>query len=99
VRLVVLLHVGGCRHRGPAGHRVPPTTRVLVPGRRAVAAGVLPSRRHVRIHSVTVTLCRAVSMPVDFRRHLVGKTPRNVSRRDGAYIRFVGKSVIIWTFS
>jgi len=55
VRLVVLLHVGGCRHHGPAGHRVPPATRVLVPGRRAVAAGVLPSRRHVRIHSVTVT--------------------------------------------
>jgi len=30
-------------------------------------------------HTVTVTQFCPVSMPVDFCRHLVGKTPRNVS--------------------
>jgi len=34
-----------------------------------------------------------------FCRHLVGKTLKNVCHCDIAYIRFVGKSVIIWTFS
>ena len=34
-------------------------------------------------------------MPVDFRRHLVGKTMRNVCHRDSAQKRFVGKSVIV----
>jgi len=37
---------------------------------------------------------------VDFRRHLVGKkTLRNVCHCDSAHIRFVGKSLITWTFS
>ena len=38
-------------------------------------------------------------MPADFCRHLVGKTLRNVCHCDRAQIRFVGNSVIIWTFS
>ena len=38
-------------------------------------------------------------MPVDFCLHLAGKTVTNVRHRDSAQIRFVGKSVIIWTFS
>ena len=37
-------------------------------------------------------------MPAGFRRHLVGKTLRNVFHRDIAEIRFVGKLVIIQTF-
>jgi len=40
-----------------------------------------------------------ISMPVGFRRHLVGKTLINVFRYDVAEIRFVGKLVIIQTFS
>jgi len=39
-----------------------------------------------------------ISMPVGFRRHLVGKTLRNVCHCDIAEIRFVGKLVIIQTF-
>jgi len=39
-----------------------------------------------------------MSMPAGFRRHLVGKTLRNVFHRDIAEIRFVGKLVIIQTF-
>ena len=34
-------------------------------------------------------------MPAGFRRHLVGKTLRNVLHCDIAEIRFVGKLVII----
>jgi len=40
-----------------------------------------------------------ISMPVGFRRHLVGKTLINVFHYDVAEIRFVGKLVIIQTFS
>ena len=43
--------------------------------------------------------CVCVSMPVDFCRHLVGKTLTDVCHRDSAWIRFVGKSVIMRTFS
>ena len=39
-----------------------------------------------------------ISMPAGFRRHLVGKTFRNVFHRDIAEIRFVGKLVTIQTF-
>jgi len=41
----------------------------------------------------------AVSMPAGFRRHLVGKTLRNVFHCAIAEKRFVGKLVIIQTFS
>jgi len=34
-----------------------------------------------------------------FRRHLVGKTLRNVCHCDIPCIRFVGKLTITWTFS
>jgi len=37
-------------------------------------------------------------MPVDYCRHLVGKTLRNVCHCDSAKMRFVGKSVITRTF-
>jgi len=40
-----------------------------------------------------------ISMPAGFRRHLVGKTLINVFHCDIAEIRFVGKPVIIQTFS
>jgi len=40
-----------------------------------------------------------MSMPAGFRRHLVRKTLRNVFHCDIAEIRFVGKLVIIQTFS
>jgi len=40
-----------------------------------------------------------ISMPAGFRRHLVGKTLINVFHCDSAEIRFVGKIVIIQTFS
>jgi len=40
-----------------------------------------------------------MSVPAGIRRHLVGKTSRNVCHRDIAEIRFVGKLMIIWTFS
>ena len=38
-------------------------------------------------------------MQAGFRRHLVGKTLRNVFHSDIAEIRFVGMLVIIQTFS
>jgi len=38
-------------------------------------------------------------MPAGFRRHLVGETLRNVFHCDVAEIRFVGKLVVIQTFS
>ena len=40
-----------------------------------------------------------ISIPAGFRRHLVGKTLRNVFHCDIADIRFVGKLVTIQTFS
>jgi len=40
-----------------------------------------------------------ISMPAGFRRHLVGKTLRNVFHCDIAKIRFVGQILIIQTFS
>jgi len=40
-----------------------------------------------------------ISMPAGFRRHLVGKTLRNVFHCDIAKIRFVGTLVIMQTFS
>jgi len=48
---------------------------------------------------VKVTQFRSISMPAGFRRHLVGKTPRNVCHCDIAYIRLVGKLMIILTLS
>jgi len=39
-------------------------------------------------------------MQAVFRRHLVGKTLRKLTcYYDSAQIRFVGKLVIVWTFS
>jgi len=38
-------------------------------------------------------------MPDGFRRHVVGKTLINVFHCDSAEIRFLGKPVIIETFS
>ena len=32
----------------------------------------------VTMHRVTMTLCRSLSMPAGIRRHVVGKTQRNV---------------------
>jgi len=40
-----------------------------------------------------------IAVPAGFRRHLVGKTPRKVFHCDIAKIRFVGKLVIMQTFS
>jgi len=40
-----------------------------------------------------------ISMPAGFCRHVVGKTLINVFHPDSAEIRFVGKIVIIRTFS
>jgi len=40
-----------------------------------------------------------VSMPAGFCRHVVGKTLINVFHCDSVEIRFVGKIVIIQTFS
>jgi len=40
-----------------------------------------------------------ISVPADFRRHLVGKTLINVFHSDIAEMRFVGKLVIMQTFS
>ena len=40
-----------------------------------------------------------ISMPADFRRHLVGKTSVNVFQCDIAEIRFVGELVIKRRFS
>ena len=40
-----------------------------------------------------------ISTIAGFRRHLVGKTPINVFHCDVADIRFVGKLVIVQTFS
>ena len=40
-----------------------------------------------------------ISMPAGFRRHLVGKTLINVFHCDSAEIHFVGKIVIVQTFS
>jgi len=40
-----------------------------------------------------------ISVPAGFRRHLVGKTLANVFHCDIDKIRFVGKLVIIQTFS
>ena len=45
------------------------------------------------------TLSDLISMPAGVRRHLVGKTLRNVLHCDTAEIRFVGKLVITRTFS
>ena len=50
-------------------------------------------------HRVTATQLCSTSMPVDFCRHLVGKTLRNVCHCDSTQTRLVGKSVITWTFS
>jgi len=38
-------------------------------------------------------------MPAGFRRHLVGKTLRNVSYSAVTEIRFVDRLMITWTFS
>jgi len=40
-----------------------------------------------------------ISMPAGFRRHIVGKTLIDVFHCDIAEIRFVGKLVIMQTFS
>jgi len=40
-----------------------------------------------------------ISVPAGFRRHLVGKTLINVFRCDITEIRFVGKLMVIRTFS
>jgi len=48
------------------------------------------------IQSVTVTYFQSISMPAGFRRHLVGKTLKNVSSFSIAYLRFVGRLVIIF---
>jgi len=40
-----------------------------------------------------------ISTPAGFRRHLVGKSLRNVVHCDSDEIRFVGKLVTIRTFS
>jgi len=38
-------------------------------------------------------------MAAAFRRHVVGKTQRPLCYCDIAYMRFVGKLMIIWAFS
>ena len=54
---------------------------------------------YLLIHRVTVTYFRYVSVPTGFRRHLVGKSPRYVCYWYVTLIRFVGKLMIILTFS
>jgi len=52
------------------------------------------------VHRVTMMYFCSISMPVDFCCRLLGKkTLRNVRHCDSTRIRFVRKSVIIWTFS
>jgi len=51
-------------------------------------------RRCRHQHSYTYGESGVISMPVNFRRHLVGKTLINVSHYDIAEIRFVGQLVI-----
>ena len=43
--------------------------------------------------------CDVISMTAGFRRHLVGKSLINVFHGDVVEIRFVGKLVIVQTFS
>ena len=56
-------------------------------------------RENGPIYRVTVTQFRSISMPAGFRRHLVGKTLRNVCYSTVTLVRFVGRLVITWTFS
>ena len=41
----------------------------------------------------------SISMPAGFRRHLVGKNLINVCYSTVTEIRFVGRLMIMWTFS
>ena len=52
-----------------------------------------------RRQSETCIHSDVISMPAGFRRHLVGKTFINVFHCDITEIRFVGKLMIIRTFS
>jgi len=53
----------------------------------------------LHFHDYTQGDSDVISMPAGFHRHLVGKTLINVFHCDIAEIRFVGKPVIIQTFS
>ena len=48
-----------------------------------------------RIHRMTVTQFRSIFMPAGFRRHLVGKTLRNVCYSVVTEIRFFGMLMIM----
>jgi len=50
------------------------------------------------IHRVTVAF-HSISMPAGFRRHLVGKTLTNVCYSAVIEIRFVGRLMVMLTFS
>ena len=56
--------------------------------------------RIVTLDSVTsIHPFRSVSMPAGFRRHLVGKSLRNVCYSVVTSMHFVSRLMIIWTFS
>ena len=84
-------HAAQCQRQHDACHLHTSTVYLLT--------YLLISRVHRFMHSVTVTSVCSTSMPAAFCRHLVGKTLRNVCHCDSAEMRFVGNSVIIWTFS
>jgi len=80
-----------------AGHSPPQTFAVATnPAKRAFK---LALRRLLETHYRQLGDSDVISIPAGFRRHLVGKTLINVSHCDIAEIRFVGKLVIIQTFS
>jgi len=99
------LHAGteSTRIRQTPGRRsecgtFPPRTFAVAtnPAKRAFK---LALRRLLETHYRQLGDSDVISIPAGFRRHLVGKTLINVSHCDIAEIRFVGKLVIIQTFS
>jgi len=69
-------------------------------GKKAVCfKSSLPQVFVTRNNEYTLGDSYVISMPAGFRRHLVGKTLRNVFHCDITEIRFVGKLMIMRTFS
>ena len=96
------LHCGGNRFLfGPSVCACGAKSRNSPAGLPLTCSDVLNSEsRHLTDTSLyTQGDSDVISMPAGFRRHLVGKTLINVCHCDIAEIRFVGKIVIIQTFS
>jgi len=100
--LTTTLHCGGNRFLfGPSVCACGAKSRNSPAGLPLTSSDVLNSEsRHLTDTSLyTQGDSDVISMLADFRRHLVGKTLINVCHCDIAEIRFVGKIVIIQTFS